>query len=369
MRTITITFMLATLIGCGEQSVIPMTDAGVVGDGGLPTEDANAQDDAATPDSGDRDSSTPDAGVPDAGDRDSSTPDAGTDAGTTADAGAPDSGTPGADAGTDSSVPMIDAGPPRPVGGAIDVTGSRCAIDTAGSMWCWGRWAPVEDIRLLGTGFDSASGSCALRGREVWCAEFTTETMIPVIDGSATLEVDSIAEYSDLERGCGMRLTPEGWGEAVCWTDGGGVAREGGTGAELVAVSATSPREVMATSGYIAIDLNPPATCRVGAVGGATCARDTGGTYGIARPAGDHLVIGFAMLCAHSAGATTCATGSSPVTIADVGGVFHDQAVAWPIGPLGAPGTMPFEARGICISGSGVRCYDSSGTLAYTVNW
>jgi hypothetical protein len=253
------------------------------------------------------------------------------------------------------------------VGAAVDVSGSRCALDTTGQVWCWGRWAPVEDVRLIGTGFDSLSGSCALRGREVWCAEFTTETMIPVIEGSATLEVDSLAEYSDLGRGCGLRITPEGWGEAVCWTDGGTVLREGGTGATLVAVSATTPREVMAASGTDeAYDVNPPATCRSNGAR-VSCARDSGGAYDIARPAGDHYTLGLGLSCAHGAGSTTCSTHIStpPWSIAD-DGAFHDQAVTWPVGPIGV---MPFEARGVCISGSTLRCYTGAGTLAYTVNW
>lgn len=372
MRTITIMFMLTLLIGCGEQSVVPMTDAGVIGDGSI-QEDADAAEEA---DAGDRDSSTPDAGTPDSGTR----PDAGRDSGTDSgmpDAGTPDSSTPG-DAGTDSSVPdagtdaAVDAGPPRPVGAAVDVSGSRCALDSAGSVWCWGRWTPEEDVRLMGTGFDSVSGSCALRGSEVWCAEFTTETMVPVIEGSATLEVDTISEYSDLARGCGHRLTPEGWGEAVCWTDGGSVAREGGTGATLVAVSATSPREVSAIGGsWEAYDVNPPSTCRSDGTR-ASCVRDTGGSYDAARPTGDHYTLGFGMSCAHNAGMTTCSTaiaGSSTTYVDD--GTFHDQSVSWPIGTWSTVGGVPryHEARGICISGNTLRCYDGSGTLAYTVNW
>lgn len=370
MRTITIMFMLTLLIGCGEQSVVPMTDAGVIGDGSI-QEDADAAEEA---DAGDRDSSTPDAGTPDSGTR----PDAGRDSGTDSgmpDAGTPDSSTPG-DAGTDSSVPdagtdaAVDAGPPRPVGAAVDVSGSRCALDSAGSVWCWGRWTPVEDVRLMGAGFDSVSGSCALRGSEVWCAEFTTETMVPVIEGSATLEVDTISEYSDLARGCGHRLTPEGWGEAVCWADGGSAAREGGTGATLVAVSATSPREVSAIGGtWEAYDVNPPSTCRSDGTL-VSCVRDTGGRHWLLRPTGDHYTLGFGMSCAHNAGMTTCNAGGSSWSITD-DGTFHDQSVSWPIGTWSTVGGVPryHEARGICISGNTLRCYDGRGTLAYTVNW
>jgi hypothetical protein len=242
----------------------------------------------------------------------------------------------------------------------VDVSGSRCALDSAGSVWCWGRWTPEEDVHLMGAGFDSVSGSCALRGSEVWCAEFTAETMVPVIEGSATLEVNTISEYSDLARGCGHRLTPEGWGEAVCWTDGGSVLREGGTGVDLVAVSATLPREVSTIAGsYEAYDVNPPSTCRSNGTR-ASCIRDTGGSYDAVRPAGDHYVLGFGMSCAHNAGMTTCSTAiaGTPTTYTD-DGAFHDQAVSWPIA----------GDRGLCVSGSTLRCYTAAGSLAYTVAW
>lgn len=274
-----------------------------------------------------------------------------------------------ADVGADAG--PADAGPPRPVGAAVDVSGSRCALDSAGSVWCWGRWTPEEDVHLMGAGFDSVSGSCALRGSEVWCAEFTAETMVPVIEGSATLEVNTISEYSDLARGCGHRLTPEGWGEAVCWTDGGSVAREGGTGTTLVAVSATLPREVSAIAGaYEAYDVNPPSTCRSNGAR-ASCIRDTGGSYDASRPAGDHYVLGFGMSCAHNA-ETTCSTAiAGPPTTYTDDGAFHDQAVSWPIGTWSTVGGVPryYEARGLCISGNALRCYDDAGVLAYSVDW
>ncbi|MCZ7679785.1 MAG: hypothetical protein M5U28_13890 [Sandaracinaceae bacterium] len=280
-----------------------LTEAGT--DGGSPLDAATPRDAAGAHDAGTvRDAGFDAAPLEDAA-VDSSVPldadmDPVTDA--SADAGPTDAGT--------------DAGPPSaPVGAAVDVTGSRCALDSVGNFWCWGRWTPVEDVRLLGAGFTSAAGSCALRGREVWCAEFTTLTMLAVIDGSSVLEVNSIAEYSDLHRGCGWRPGASGWGEAVCWQSrfgGWDVAREGGTGSQLVAVRATEPRMVAAIAGpYEAYDINPPAYpsptegCRSNGV-----YVDCGSLgYGPGHPAGDHFILGFAMACAHNAGSSTCSIG------------------------------------------------------------
>lgn len=372
MRTITIMLMLITLIGCAEQSVVGTTDAGMFGDGDA--EDADVRD-AEETDAGAGDSSTYDAGTPDGGpDRD-----AGRDAGT------PDAGS-GADAsldaGTDSSAPVdaapVDAGPPRPVGDAVDVTGSRCALDEAGQFWCWGRWAPVEDVRLLGTGFDSAAGSCALRGREVWCAEFTTLTMIPVIDGSDTLEVERLSEYSDLDVGCGVRRDGAVY-SAVCWSSGGSVeVLAGGDPGTQVAVIAPGESRTWAESmGYPlvsvstgtpeAYDINPDTICT--SSGARVDCSGYGRGRGLLRPTGDHYTLGFSLSCANTAGNTRCSNGGTTFDIATPD--FTDQAVTWPVGSVHP--TRPVLARGLCIGGSGIRCYTGfsalSATLAYTVNW
>jgi len=345
MKQLTIALLL---LGCSEQmNLQPQTDAGVMGDAWMESDgqvQADAwqapQEDAGT-DAGDPGA---DAGLP---------PDA-------ADAGS-SVGDVGADGGRDA---QADAGPPRPEGEAVDVTGSRCALDRAGTMWCWGRWAPVQDVRRLGTGFASASGSCALRGHEVWCAEFHTPSMVAVIDGSSTLILDSIAEYSDLDRGCGLSAA----GEMVCWTDGGSVTRWGAGLTQPIAVSATFPRETGAGAvGDEAYDLNPPATCHSDGHR-ASCVHDTGGAFGLERPVGDHYILGFSMSCSHNSSGTYCGdatVGPSPgdVVIPD-DGAFHDHAVAWPIGSA-----TDWTARGLCISGSTLRCYSSTGVLAYTVNW
>lgn len=378
MRTITIMLMLITLIGCAEQSVIT-PDAGMFGDGGTEEEDANVQD--AEVDGGAGDSSAPDAGPADGGTRPDSGRDAGPADGGTDSGAAPDAAS--GDAGTDSSTPVpdagaVDAGPPRPVGDAVDVTGSRCALDEAGQFWCWGRWTPVEDVRLLGTGFDSAAGSCALRGHEVWCAEFSTLTMIPVVDGSDTLRVERLAEYSDLALGCGVRRVGA-WYRAVCWDDGGGVTEISGDGEAGIQPAVIAPGEsrawamgrypltAVSTGTPEAYDINPDTICT--SSGTRVDCSGYGRARGLLRPAGDHYSLGFSLSCANTAGNTRCSNGSTAFDIATPS--FTDQAVTWPIGSVDP--ARPVRARGLCIGGSGIRCYTGfstlSATLAYTVNW
>lgn len=336
MKQLTIA-ITALLLGCSEQIIQPQADTGVLGDAGMEN-DAQTQEDAWRQEA--------DAGPGDSG----------ADAGSPADAA--DAGPSPRDTGSDAG--QTDAGPPRPSGPAVDVTGSRCALDAAGTLWCWGRWTPVEAVRQLGTGFTAAAGSCALHGHEVWCAEFATPSMVPVIDGSATLLLNSIAEYSDLDRGCGLSAARE----MICWTSGGSITRWGSGLTQPVAVSATSPRETgLGMPGDEAYDLNPPATCRSDG-SRASCTHDTGGAFGLERPAGDHYILGFSMSCAHSAAGTYCGdatTGPSPGdTVIPDDGAFHDHAVVW-----SGTGT----SHGLCISGGTLRCYSAAGVLAYTVAW
>lgn len=390
MRTIAIMFVLITLIGCAEQSVIVTADAGVAGDGGMEEEDASFQEEL---DGGAGDGASPDAGPADSGTRTDSGPDAGPTDGGTDSGSVPDAAS--GDAGPDGSVPMpdaspvdagapVDAGPPRPVGDPVDVTGSRCALDEAGQFWCWGRWTPVEDVRLLGSGFDSAAGSCALRGAEVWCAEFSTLTMILVTDGSDTLRVERLAEYSDLALGCGVRRAGA-WYRAVCWTNGGhpvfgSVTESGGgdPGIQVAVVAPGEPRTYIAGRGWPltavstgtpeAYDINPDTICT--SSGTRVDCSGYGRARGLQRPAGDHYVLGFSLSCANSSGVTRCSNGSS--TLFDITTPsFTDQAVTWPVGAVDP--TRPVQARGLCIGGDGIRCYTGFGTLsatlAYAVDW
>jgi hypothetical protein len=105
---------------------------------------------------------------------------------------------------------------------------------------------------------------------------------------------------------------------------------------------------------------------------GVTCSASP---FSLERPAGDHYLLGFAMSCAHQAGQTYCGDSTvgpsaGDVVIAD-DGMFHDHAIAWPIGAVDA--VRPWRARGICIGGAHVRCYSGLGsgvgTLADTVDW
>jgi hypothetical protein len=350
-----ITLLTILLIGCAETTPIQPTDTEIP--------------DAAT--QADTDSGVPDAGTPDSGtDSGTPVPDAGTDAPTPpVDGGmSPDAPAPPSDAPVTPDAPAdAPAGPPSaPVGDAADITGSRCALDEDGNFWCWGRWAPVSAVRLIGQDFDQAWGSCALRGDTVWCADFTTTTMIPVVDtGSLT----TLAEYSSLEWGCGIDTA----GFSVCWTDGGSIERSalgGSTGVSIVVaelrdwVRAYSPNMSVPHSNA-AYDLNPDARCWSGTTR-IECSRYTGGSRGLPLLTGESMILGFAMTCAHSDGIVECFTATTSSIEYEAPG-FVDHAITYPVGDTDP--TRPWWNRGICISANTVQCYDRDGALAYTVSW
>lgn len=377
---------LVWLSACSAPLVDAPTDASSEPDAGAQVDAAadagSASDAGRLRDAGTRPDATHDSGVAgrdggphDDGGMDGSTEssDAGADDGTDSSAAMPD-------AGLDSGA--VDAGPPRPVGDPVDITGSRCALDSAGQFWCWGRWEPVEDVRRLGTGFDSAAGSCAMRGDELWCAEFSTLTMIQVTYGTDTLHVERIAEYSDLALGCGVRRVGEGY-RSFCWTNGGhpvfGSVTEIGSSNRLAAVVAPGePRTYIAGRGWRltaappgtpeAYDINPPAPCEVVQTPSprVVCS-GYGNGFGFSRPPGEFR-LGFGLGCSYADG-VRCSTASTVFNIAAPD--YADHAITYPIGtPVGDhPVSRITQVRGVCIAGDGIRCYTLSATLAYTVNW
>lgn len=248
-----------------------------------------------------------------------------------------------------------DAGPRRPLGRAVDITGNDCGLDEAGAFWCWGTGSTV----LFGDGFDQAQGSCAMRGDEVWCADTLTTTMQPVLNAMRTpLHMDSIAEYSDRAFGCGVHMVG-GFGEVLCWTNNIVTIREGG-GVNAVAVMAPAVRDwatsrrpalplYFATANVEMFDANPPGLCRTELVTHrTTCTPYGSGPAYLGFAMGDAR-LGFSKLCSYAAGNVSC------------GGTFSFPApgmIDYAIFGTGA-GAVQW---GVCISGDELRCYNSDGS-------
>jgi hypothetical protein len=330
------------LVGCGEQTFF--TDAGY------------SADVVITPDAGAVDAPYQnDAGVPDAPiypDAWMALPDSGVDAFAAApDAyvAIPDAQAPDAFVTPDAAA--ADSGPRRPRGRPVDITGNACGLDEDGAFWCWETGITV----WFGDGFDSASGSCALRGSEVWCADTSTTTMRAVTDG-APLRLDSIAEYSDRAFGCGV-----GAAGVLCWTNGVVTVRDG-SGANSVGVMAPGARDwalarrpalplYFSTVNTQLFDINPTGVCRTDLGSPRTnCTRygGSGATYlGLAAP---NSILGFGQLCTPSSSEVGCFGGftfSAPGLI--------DSAIFGSV--VGGRSTW-----GVCVSGTDLRCYDSDGT-------
>lgn len=262
---------------------------------------------------------------------------------------------------------VVDAGPRRPLGRAVDVTGNDCGLDEAGAFWCWGSGSTV----LFGDGFDQAQGSCAMRGNEVWCADPATTTMRPVMDGTA-LHMDSIAEYSDRAFGCGVH-TVGGFGEVLCWTDNTVTIREGG-GVNAVAVMAPGVRAwalsrrpalplYFATANVEMFDANPTGICRTELVTHrTTCVPYASGPTFLSRADGVSAVLGFSTRCVFNAGTVTCTNGGT-MTFPAAG--FEDHAI---FGSMTVIGSTITRTWGVCISGDDLRCYSGDGSYR-TIDW